>query len=122
MSVFIFLHFDVIVSVVFSSNLKENKTMKKFYENKSPSLFFFGCFKTPEIYKKALEALRKISSSGNWPETTSGRLKVIEEESTINNGGSFSMGYFPLVAPRNEFLECMYLLFFVFSLFCYILT
>ena len=39
-------------------------------------------------------------------ETSSGRKKVIEESSQVN-GGSFSMGFFPLVPPRNDFLELM---------------
>jgi len=70
----------------------------------------FSSKPTPECYESVLKGLKELSESGQWPETSSGRKKVIEESSQVN-GGSFSMGFFPLVPPRNDFLELMKIIF-----------
>lgn len=46
---------------------------------------------TPEPYKRVLQLLREADHGGRWPETSTGRQKVIE----AGVGGTFTIGVFP---------------------------
>eukprot|EP01041_Mallomonas_annulata_P008441 gene8441-17406_t len=62
-----------------------------------------------QMYLEVLRLLREADHSGNWPTSSFGRQKVIEEETLVEGGvggrgGSFSVGYLPppLTAPRGN--------------------
>jgi len=62
----------------------------------------------PPVYRNCLEELRKLDQSGNWPQISAGRAKVVK---STGRSGSFGLGFSPLQPPRNNFLDLMHAIF-----------